>query len=37
VQNVFLAKSADYQKATIRVYHTDAAASYVSLPIGNGK
>ena len=33
VPNIFLAKSADYQKATNRIYHTDAAASFVALPV----
>ena len=33
VPNIFLAKPGDYQKATIRVYHADTAASFVALPV----
>jgi putative CocE/NonD family hydrolase len=33
VDNIFLAKSAEYRKATIRVYHAGANASYVELPV----
>jgi putative CocE/NonD family hydrolase len=33
VPNIFFANPADYVKATQRVYHTQAAASYISLPL----
>jgi uncharacterized protein len=33
VQNIFWAKPEDYQKATERIYHTQARASFVELPI----
>lgn len=33
VQNIFDAKSADYQKATQRVWHTPGTASFISLPV----
>jgi uncharacterized protein len=33
VPNIFLAKASDYQKATIRIYHADGSASFVSLPV----
>jgi uncharacterized protein len=33
VPNIFFAKAADYQKATVRIYHADTVASFVSLPI----
>ena len=33
VPNIFLAKPADYRKATQRVYHAPAEASFISLPV----
>ena len=33
VRNIFFARPEDYKKATQRVYHTPAAASYVELPV----
>ncbi len=33
VPNIFDAKPQDYQKATQRVWHTPAQASYISLPV----
>jgi uncharacterized protein len=33
VPNIFLAKPADYRKATQRVYCSSSAASYVALPV----
>jgi hypothetical protein len=33
VPNIFAAKPADYQKATQRIWHTPAEASFVSLPV----
>jgi putative CocE/NonD family hydrolase len=33
VDNIFLAKPADYIKATERVYHSARAASYIDLPV----
>jgi putative CocE/NonD family hydrolase len=33
VPNIFYAKPADYQKATQRVWHTPAEASFISLPV----
>jgi putative CocE/NonD family hydrolase len=33
VRNIFFARPEDYKKATQRVYHTPAAASYVELPL----
>jgi uncharacterized protein len=33
VDNIFYAKPADYQKATVSVYHSAAAPSSISLPI----
>jgi putative CocE/NonD family hydrolase len=33
VPSIFFAKAADYKKATQRVYHSSADASYVSLPV----
>ena len=33
VQNIFLAKESDFQKATQRVYRSGQQASYVALPI----
>ena len=33
VPNIFDAKSADYQKATQRVWHTPGEASFISLPV----
>lgn len=35
VPNIFLAKPADYQKATQRVFHALGQASFVELPIVN--
>ena len=36
VSNIFLADPAQYRKATHRIYHSSAAASYVALPeVGN--
>jgi uncharacterized protein len=37
VPNIFDAKPADYQKATQRVWHTPGDASFISLPVVNGK
>jgi hypothetical protein len=36
VPNIFLAKPADYIKATQRVYHTPAQASFIALPVVGG-
>jgi putative CocE/NonD family hydrolase len=36
VPNIFLAKPADYVKATQRVYHAPARASFVALPVVGG-
>jgi len=36
VPNIFWAKPADYQKATQRIYHSDAQASFVELPVVAG-
>jgi putative CocE/NonD family hydrolase len=36
VPNIFLAKPADYRKATQRVYHGGTQASYVELPLVSG-
>jgi uncharacterized protein len=36
VPNIFLAKPADYVKATQRVYHTPAQASFIALPVVGG-
>ncbi len=33
VPNIFLAKPADYVKATQRVYHAPAQASFIALPV----
>ncbi|HEX7020287.1 MAG TPA: CocE/NonD family hydrolase [Gemmatimonadaceae bacterium] len=33
VQNIFWAKPADYQKATMRIYHAPGQASFVELPV----
>lgn len=33
VDNIFYAKKADYQKATVSVYHTASAPSAISLPV----
>jgi hypothetical protein len=33
VPNIFDAKSADYQSATQRVWHTPGTASFISLPV----
>jgi predicted acyl esterase len=33
VPNIFLAKPADYVKATQRVYHAPGAASQIALPV----
>jgi len=33
VPNIFLAKPADYVKATQRVYHLSGAASFIELPV----
>ncbi|MFI4889834.1 MAG: CocE/NonD family hydrolase [Steroidobacterales bacterium] len=33
VDNIFFARPADYRKATIRVYHSDANASFIGLPL----
>ena len=33
VPNIFFAKPADYQKATERIYHAPAHASFIELPI----
>jgi hypothetical protein len=37
VPNIFDAKPADYQKATQRVWHTPGTASFISLPVVQGK
>jgi len=37
VPNIFFAKSADYVKATQRVYHTPAHASFIDLPVVAGR
>ena len=37
VSNIFDAKPGDYQKATQRVWHTPATASFISLPVVQGK
>jgi len=37
VPNIFYAKAADYQKATVRVYHSPAEASAIELPVVEGK
>lgn len=34
VSNIFWAKPEDYRKATQRVYHSPASASFISLPVG---
>jgi putative CocE/NonD family hydrolase len=36
VDNIFLAKPGDYRKATMRVYRSGEAASFVSLPVVEG-
>ncbi len=36
VPNIFLAKPADYVKATQRVYHAPARASFIALPVVGG-
>ena len=36
VPNIFLAKPADYVKATQRVYHAPAQASFIALPVVGG-
>ncbi|KRE84969.1 glutaryl-7-ACA acylase [Rhodanobacter sp. Soil772] len=36
VPNIFFAKPADYVKATQRVYHTPAQASFIALPVVGG-
>jgi predicted acyl esterase len=33
VPNIFWAKSADFQKATQRIYHAPGHASFVELPV----
>ena len=33
VQNIFLAKGSDFQKATQQVYRTGKQASYIALPV----
>jgi predicted acyl esterase len=33
VPNIFLAKPADYVKATQRVYHAPGEASHIALPV----
>jgi predicted acyl esterase len=33
VDNIFFARPADYVKASIRVYHSDANASFIGLPL----
>jgi uncharacterized protein len=33
VPNIFLAKPADYKKATMRVYHSGKQASFIALPV----
>ncbi len=33
VPNIYLAKPGDYQKATQRVWHSAAQASYIDLPV----
>ena len=33
VDNIFFAKPADFQKATVRVFHAADAASFVELPV----
>ena len=37
VPNIFDAKAGDYQKATQRVWHTPGTASFISLPVVQGK
>jgi putative CocE/NonD family hydrolase len=37
VPNIFDAKPTDYQKATLRVWHTPGDASFISLPVVSGK
>jgi len=37
VPNIFWAKPGDYKKATQRIYHAPGQASYVELPVVNGK
>lgn len=33
VDNIFFARPADYVKASIRLYHSDANASFIGLPL----
>jgi len=33
VDNIFFARPEDYRKATQRVYHSGAAASFIGLPV----
>jgi uncharacterized protein len=33
VSNILLAKPSDYRKATQRVYHSSAEATYIALPV----
>ena len=33
VPNIFFARPEDYVKATLRVYHTEGAASFIDLPV----
>ena len=33
VPNIFLARPADYRKATQRIYHAPGEASYIALPV----
>ena len=37
VPNIFFAKPSDYSKATERVYHAGATASFISLPVATVK
>ncbi|HEV7397945.1 MAG TPA: CocE/NonD family hydrolase C-terminal non-catalytic domain-containing protein, partial [Pyrinomonadaceae bacterium] len=37
VPNIFWAKPGDYRKATQRIYHTPAQASFIELPLVTGQ
>jgi hypothetical protein len=36
VPNIFKAKDSDFKAATMRIYRTPKAASFISLPIAGG-